>query len=82
MTRLKSSISNWFGFSLELLLQLMLIIAIFIFGVMCWPDGIFEIPLAQIPLIAAIAAATSLLTSALGLSGLYFVVAELRSRSS
>lgn len=81
MTDVKFSISKWLGFSLELLIQLMLVIAIFIFGVIAWPDGIFAAPLAQIPLSAAIAAAASLLASALALSGLYFVVMESLSHS-
>ena len=81
MTILKFTISKWPGFCLELLTQLMLVIAILILGVICWPHGILDAPLAQIPLIAAIAAATSLFTSALGLSCLHFGVVELYSRS-
>ena len=81
MTNSNFSISKWLGFSLEFLAQLMLVTAIFMFGVISWPDGIFEAPLAQMPLSAAIAAGTSLLAFAVGLSGLYLVAVEAFSRS-
>ena len=81
MATFKFSISKWLGFSLEFVTQLMLVTAIFTFGVISWPDGIFDAPLAQIPLSNAIAAAASLLALALGLSGLYLVVVEPFARS-
>ncbi len=82
MTTRNFSISKWLGISFEFLTQLMLVTAIFTFGAISWPDGIFEAPLAQIPLSAAIAAAPSVFAFALGLSGLYFLaVVEPFSRS-
>ena len=80
MTSSNFSISKWLGISFEVLTPLILIAAICAFGVGLWPAGILHVPLAQIPLYAGIAAAGSILMSALGLTGLYLVAVEQVSR--
>lgn len=74
------SISRWLSISFELLTPMLLIAAIFAFSVDLWPAGIFDIPLAQIPLYEGIAAAGSAFASALGLMGLYLLAIEQISR--
>ena len=81
MTPFKFSISQWLGTGIELLTPLLLIAAIFTFSVALWPVGIIHVPLAQISLYDGIAVASSVLTSALGLTGLYLVAIEQISRS-
>lgn len=82
MTSSNFSISEWLGLALEHLTQLIWVATIFTLAAVCWPDGIFDVPLVQIPVSTAIAAASSLFASVLGLTSLYFGVVVPSSRSS